>query len=151
MNPVWIEFPNIPWGSVGWRMGCGEDYWGKWNKWYSNLPEADKAEYKKKWREVEGWEGFYGFVENGVTPPWVIAEQEKTQAAAKPPEKYENVITERYRVKWLMTRYMKMVGHISGETDEYFNQLRCEEPDGTKWIVYLLKPAGVRMEREVSA
>ena len=129
-------------------MGPGEDYWGEWFKWYLNLESSKKSEYKIKWIEVEGWEGFYEFVENGTTPPWAIAEQEKTNDAAKPPEKHENIITERYRVKWLMTRYMKTLGHISGETDKYFNTLRCAEPDGTLWLVYLLKPAGVRMERK---
>ena len=25
MNPPWVEIPDIPWGSVGWRMGYAED------------------------------------------------------------------------------------------------------------------------------
>lgn len=148
MNPVWKEFPDIPWGSIGWRMGPGEDYWGKWISWFSNLNDEEKLTYKARWSEVSGWEGFYDFIENGSTPPRAKAEKEKTDTAGKPPEKYESVITERYRVKWLMTRYMKTRGHIAGETAEYFNILEYVEPNGDEWLVYLLKPAGVRMERK---
>lgn len=32
LSPVWITFPKIPWGSIGWRMGPGEDYWHSWAK-----------------------------------------------------------------------------------------------------------------------
>ena len=148
MKPVWNEFPAIPWGSIGWRMGAGEDYWREWISWYSSLNPQEKSEYKNNWSEVSGWEGFYDFIENGTTPPWATAEKEKTDAAGKPPSEDEHVITERYRIKWLMTRYMKTLGHIAGETEEYFNILECAEPNGSIWLVYLLKPAGVRMERK---
>ena len=148
MNPVWVEFPNIPWGSVGWRMGWGEVYWGTWIKWYSELSVCEKDEYKNKWPENSDWEGFYNFIENGTTPPWIVKEKEKTEASGKPPEEHENVITERYRVKWLLTRYLKFCENFSGETDEYCGRILYEEPNGQKWVAYLLKPAGIRLERE---
>ena len=151
MNPVWVEFPNIPWGSVGWRMGWGEVYWKDWAKWYSKLSASEKNEYKNKWPENAEWEGFYNFIENGTPLPWVVKENEKTEASAKPPEKDENIITERYRVKWLLTRYLKTCERLSGETDEYYGRILCEEPNGQQWVAYLLKTAGVRLEREVDA
>ncbi|SHJ13046.1 hypothetical protein SAMN02745163_01377 [Clostridium cavendishii DSM 21758] len=24
--PLWLKYPNIPQGSIGWRMGYGEEY-----------------------------------------------------------------------------------------------------------------------------
>lgn len=151
MNPVWIEFPHIPWGSAGWRMGWGEAYWNDWCRWFSTLSDTERFKYKKDWPEASGWEGFYAFVEYGTTPPWALDEREKTAAAAIPPSDAEAIIVERYRVKWLLTKYLKFIGSVHGETDEYYERMLYEEPNGTKWLAYLLKPAGVRLEQAPDA
>ncbi|MHA6829497.1 hypothetical protein ACQUJV_25330 [Ralstonia pseudosolanacearum] len=151
MNPVWIEFPHIPWGSAGWRMGWGEVYWNDWSKWFSALSDAERVKYQKDWPEAAGWQGFYAFVEHGATPQWVLDEREKTLAAAIPPSDAETKIVERYRVKWLLTKYLRRIGAVGGETDEHYERVLYEEPNGTRWLAYFLKPAGVRLEKTPDA
>jgi len=147
MKPLWFEFPDIPWGSAGWRMGWGEVYWKNWCKWYSALTDAERINYKREWPEISGWEGLYAFVEHGKTPPWILEERRKTEAAAAPPNDSETSITEKYRVKWLLTRHLKFVRPVLGETDEYHERMLYAEPTGTRWVAYFLKPAGLRLER----
>ncbi len=36
--PPWLAYPEIDRHSIGWRMGYGEDYIGKWHRWYQKLP-----------------------------------------------------------------------------------------------------------------
>jgi hypothetical protein len=36
MVPPWVKYPNIPKGSMGWRMGQGEIYKDNFLKWYSS-------------------------------------------------------------------------------------------------------------------
>ncbi|SFQ34428.1 hypothetical protein SAMN03159339_6871 [Variovorax sp. 770b2] len=55
LSPVWITFPKIPWGSIGWRMGPGEDYWHSWAKWFKAASLQDRERYKTQWPEPEGW------------------------------------------------------------------------------------------------
>ena len=68
MNPPWIKFPSIKWGSMGWRMGGGEDYWCLWCDWYRAQSKENKIDYKIQWSEPEGWEGFYDLIEHGTLP-----------------------------------------------------------------------------------
>lgn len=45
MEPPWLAFPAIPLGSAGWRMGEGEEYWGKFHFWYLKLQRAQRERY----------------------------------------------------------------------------------------------------------
>jgi hypothetical protein len=150
MNPVWNEFPDIPWGSAGWRMGWGEDYMRRWAKWYISLAESERQGYKNGWPEPQEWEGFYAFMELGTTPPWVLEEQRKTDAAGGPPRPEETAITERYRAKWMLTKYLRHVRTLHGSSDEYYDRTLFEAPNGEEWLCYFLKPAGVRLVRKPS-
>ena len=59
MIPPWQEYPTIPLGSVGWRMGHGEEYWIGFAVWFADqLPEA-RRDYAERHPEPEGWAGFY--------------------------------------------------------------------------------------------
>jgi hypothetical protein len=59
MEPPWLAFPAIPLGSAGWRMGEGEEYWGKFHFWYLKLQRAQRERYAAEHPEPEGWDGFY--------------------------------------------------------------------------------------------
>ncbi|MCB0337393.1 MAG: hypothetical protein KDD62_13850, partial [Bdellovibrionales bacterium] len=38
MVPPWIKYPNLLRGSMGWRMGIGEDYRERFDTWLIALP-----------------------------------------------------------------------------------------------------------------
>ena len=59
MLPPWIKYPHIPAGSVGWRMGPGEDYWMDFLWWMRKLSESDFEAYKLANPAPSGWDNFY--------------------------------------------------------------------------------------------
>ena len=61
MIPPWAAFPEIPFGSLGWRMGSGEFYMIRFNEWFSKLEKSKKEEYMKKYPKPENWESFYPY------------------------------------------------------------------------------------------
>jgi len=58
-NPPWKEFPKLECGSLGWRMGAGEDYIIGFQKWFSDLNEKEKSYYSFIHLEPNDWTGFY--------------------------------------------------------------------------------------------
>lgn len=138
LNPPWNQFPQIPWGSIGWRMGHGEAYWQTWlNWWSSELPPEEKPAYQILWPEPSEWTGFYAFATTGQMPPWIEEERRKTEAAALPPKPGENSVTERYRVKWLATNYFrKPKVFVHDPYERGFHQLMAD-PDGWLWKLHL--------------
>lgn len=59
LAPPWITCPDIPRGSIGWRMGGGESVLMEWDKWYKTLAEDDRIQYQLNNPEPAEWEGFY--------------------------------------------------------------------------------------------
>lgn len=59
MVPPWIKYPNLPKGSMGWRMGEGEWYLGEFLNWYYANPRKKRVEIMNKYREPKEWSGFY--------------------------------------------------------------------------------------------
>ncbi len=59
MVPPWVKFPNIPLGSIGWRMGMGEDYRDRFAKWYNRQLRAVKLAVRARYPESDRWVGFY--------------------------------------------------------------------------------------------
>ena len=43
-KPPSLELPYIPKGSIGWRMGAGEDYTSQFRMWYQDLDSSQKEE-----------------------------------------------------------------------------------------------------------
>jgi hypothetical protein len=153
MKPVWIAFPDIPWGSVGWRMGFGETYWYEWKAWYLALPIDQRVEYKAKWSEPEPWAGFYDFMEHGTTPRWLAELRQKLDEPQSLPDPSESEIADYYRVVWLMRHHLKRLSfpEVSSEQqrqerDEYSVEFYAE-PNGAKWRVSGLNAGGFRMRR----
>lgn len=66
----WEAFPQIPWGSIGWRMGDGEDYWCDWMDWYLKLSRHSRNEYQSLHPEPSesSWQGFYVFCDQKKPP-----------------------------------------------------------------------------------
>ena len=62
--PPWIKYPNIPIGSVGWRMGVGEDYWFGFRDWWLLQPGTVRLRVKTTYPEPESWSGFYSRVKS---------------------------------------------------------------------------------------
>ena len=58
MVPPWEKYPAIPLGSLGWRMGHGEEYWYEFQDWFAGLEDFERAKFVRTW--PERWEGFYG-------------------------------------------------------------------------------------------
>jgi hypothetical protein len=59
MIPPWQKFSHIPLGSIGWRMGAGEEYWLAFDDWFKRKSLEAKILYVKENPEPDGWEGFY--------------------------------------------------------------------------------------------
>ena len=68
--PKWLVYPEIPLGSIGWRMGYGEEY--AMNTWYFTLDET----YKKLFPEPLNWsrkyqKEFENYIKHKVYPLYV--------------------------------------------------------------------------------
>lgn len=59
MIPPWKKHPEIPLGSIGWRMGYGEDYWVSFDDWFKRKSHEHQKDYALKHPEPAGWDGFY--------------------------------------------------------------------------------------------
>lgn len=136
LSPPWLEFPRIPWGSAGWRMGHGAVYWHQWMaSWGAAAPSAQSG-YQQRWPEPLDWQGFYAFLTTGEEPPRYREERLKTEAAAMPPRPGENEITDRYRVKWLATAYFrKPKVFVRDPYEKDFCQI-VADPEGWLWKLH---------------
>ncbi len=62
MLPPWLAYPNIPLGSVGWRMGDGEDYWYEFVTWFSTLSHVERDSYKGRYPKPDSWKIFWPYI-----------------------------------------------------------------------------------------
>ena len=60
--PPWHVHPDIPFGSIGWRMGAGEDGYGSFYGWYAALTDSEATGFAAAHPEPEGWQGWYARV-----------------------------------------------------------------------------------------
>lgn len=71
--PPWVKYPEIPRGSIGWRMGAGEWYARMWSRWIDRLASEDVREY---WRLYEPipfpWAGW---ALSTIDPERVVADE----------------------------------------------------------------------------
>ena len=61
LEPPWSAYPWIQYGSIGWRMGCGEDYLYQWFPYVrAHLPEFPSAlaYLQRHPRAPRGWSSF---------------------------------------------------------------------------------------------
>lgn len=62
MLPPWQYRPDLAQGSMGWRMGSGEDYMMDYIGWYQALTSDSRQSYIIQFPEPEHWVGFYDVV-----------------------------------------------------------------------------------------
>ncbi|TGG95594.1 hypothetical protein E4656_04055 [Natronospirillum operosum] len=62
MLPPWLQYPDIPLGSMGWRMGPGEEYWYQFVAWLGELSAAEREAYKRRHPRPESWAVFWPYV-----------------------------------------------------------------------------------------
>lgn len=59
MKPPWQMHPDIAPGSIGWRMGRGEDYLQSFHEWFASLTPEEQTKFKEQHPEPRDWRGFY--------------------------------------------------------------------------------------------
>ncbi|HTQ14960.1 MAG TPA: 7-cyano-7-deazaguanine synthase QueC [Rhizomicrobium sp.] len=60
LDPPWKQFPTYEAGSLGWRMGGGEDYWFRFWDWFlRGLTDEGRVAYMHANPEPSGWKGRY--------------------------------------------------------------------------------------------
>jgi len=59
MEPPWIAHPDIPFMSIGWRMGCGDDYRIKFDRWHKALTRDAREQFERNFPAPQSWPGFY--------------------------------------------------------------------------------------------
>ena len=68
--PPWRLFPYEP-GSMGWRMGCGEEYLFQFRRWYERLDHESRARYRRRRPAPLYWYWFYWNLDVGWF--WFVA------------------------------------------------------------------------------
>ena len=50
--PPWLRYPDIPCGSIGWRMGPGETYIQDWLYWISTMTPEKRLKYLERYAHI---------------------------------------------------------------------------------------------------
>ena len=145
-RPLWLAFPDIPWGSLGWRMGSGEAYANAWIPWFKALSDEARREYIVQWPEPDSWNGFYQFHTTGALPPHIVEKNRRIEAAGGVPPPDEVTVTDYYRILWLLRYHLKRVKVLRVRPGEVFAEL-WEAPAGEKWRISALEPHGMQLTR----
>ena len=61
MNAPWIEFPDLPRGSLGWRMGAGEAYLDQFVEWLYQHGESGVSDYIFNNPPPEEWQNLFDY------------------------------------------------------------------------------------------
>jgi hypothetical protein len=67
VEPPWEKYPEIEAGSIGWRMGGGEEYYNAFYRWFSALTSSDQEQFRLNHPETAAWAGFYNTI---ARHPW---------------------------------------------------------------------------------
>lgn len=59
LAPPWEKYPDIDFGSIGWRMGHGEAYMHEWAAYFHGLSPAGRRRYRQMFPAPDSWSGFY--------------------------------------------------------------------------------------------
>lgn len=87
-QPPWQVF-LYPWGSMGYRMGRGEEYWHEFTGWFRSLIPEARAVFAAANPEPDDWKYFYEYIcldRNDVAGharlyPLIVANERTYQAA----------------------------------------------------------------------
>lgn len=64
MPPLWLAYPHIERGSIGWRMGYGEQYQSRFYDWLDKLSQEEREEYRNLFPEPVTWSGWWEHEDN---------------------------------------------------------------------------------------
>jgi hypothetical protein len=70
MKPPWDEYPHFERSDLGWRMGVGEDYLAKFEKWFSGQTPDERTDFAAAHAEPESWSGYYTGFGVPMGSPW---------------------------------------------------------------------------------
>jgi hypothetical protein len=87
-------------------------------------------------------------IETGAMPPWFVERQKRLAEAAIPPSADEEVVSDYYRILWLVRQHMKRAGSDQLKPDEAFAEF-YDSPDGSRWRLSALLKGGMSMHRLV--
>jgi hypothetical protein len=59
MRPPWAKYPNLPAGSMGWRMGVGEVYLERYGVWFSRQARSNRLAVRAKYPAPAEWVQFW--------------------------------------------------------------------------------------------
>lgn len=62
MLPPWPQYPEIPLGSTGWRMGPGQEYWYQFVDWYGRLNAGEREGYRARYPNPESWKVLWPYI-----------------------------------------------------------------------------------------
>ena len=62
LPPPWVFDPDLPRGSIGWRMGDGQDDLAKWQRMFIALSPDLKREYMNRYPAPVEWESMYQYL-----------------------------------------------------------------------------------------
>jgi hypothetical protein len=68
MEPPWVKHPDIPAGSIGWRMGDGEQYYDQFYRWFSALSASEQDAFAGANQPPSGWADLYTTIKAN---PWL--------------------------------------------------------------------------------
>lgn len=60
--PPWKAHPDIPRGSIGWRMGGGETTAMNFQEFFTELSDEDRARFEQAHPEPDEWVGYYRLI-----------------------------------------------------------------------------------------
>jgi hypothetical protein len=68
MQHPWLKHPKIRRGSIGRRMGMGEDTYNRFYIWFSSLSDEQVADFSNENPEPDEWISFYNMIRS---KPWI--------------------------------------------------------------------------------
>lgn len=100
--PPWVAFPSIGRGSIGWRMGAGEDYMHIWHTWYADISDEKRALLRQRYPEPEEvseglpWKGFY----DEILSSNLERQRSSKDHRSFDEKRYDDVLRDRYPQFW---------------------------------------------------
>ena len=82
MPPPWLAYPEIERYSIGWRMGYGEDYIGRFFSWLEDLSSEERMEYQALFPEPVTWKGWWQDEDTGEVLDTPVESQRDAQIYA---------------------------------------------------------------------
>lgn len=111
----------------------------------------------KSYGEPRSWTGFFGYIDDGISPPSAAERLARLEVPQQPPSPDERSISDGIRAQWLIRHHMRQIGAFQIADrfpSPYLGQRQgedligyYEEPEGSWWRVSSLDRGGLEMLR----